>query len=57
MGWVIGFIVVFAVLVVIARRRNRRDRQFDTRTQERIGTHGVEVQGIQMHDRFYSGPS
>jgi len=43
MAWVIGFIVVVAVLVFVAGRRNRRDRPYDLDTQGRIGTHGVEV--------------
>ncbi len=44
MGWVIGGIVVFALLVVLARRRERRHLPYDQSTLDRIGVHGVEME-------------
>ena len=47
MGWVIGGIVVLALLVYIARRRDRRHLPYDQSTLDRIGQHGVEMQARQ----------
>jgi hypothetical protein len=45
MAWVIGGIAVLALLIWFAGRRARHNKVYDQRTWERIGAHGVEMQG------------
>jgi hypothetical protein len=55
MFWIIGTIVVVSALVLIAKRRNKRDPSYNDPTQGRIDDHGIKRWGDNMQDRFGGG--
>ena len=55
MVWVIGGIVLVVALVVIARRRNRRNASLSDGTRGRIDEHQVQGEGNHNFDRFGGG--